>query len=84
MKFHRKEIKDTDLEVGEKQYETERIDLGVSHPTESVFGKRGESRGKEIAVEIKYNKSHGVPKQRNDNHKIKPHIEAHYHEVSGH
>lgn len=43
MEFHRKEIKDTDLEVGEKQYETERIDLGVSHPTDSVFGKGGES-----------------------------------------
>ena len=63
MQFHRKEIKDTDLEVGEKQYETERIDLGVSHPTDSVFGKGGESWGKEIAIEIEYKKSHGVPKE---------------------
>lgn len=62
MKFHRKEIKATDLEVGEKQYETDRIDLGVSQSTDSIFGKGGESWEKETAVEIKHKKSHEVPK----------------------
>lgn len=81
MQFHRKEIKDTDLEVGRKQYETERIDLGVSHPTDKRIWKKEERelrKGNCYRNEQKY-----IGTQEIIITKIKPHIKAHYHEVSG-
>lgn len=83
MKSQKRKWKIQIWKVGEKKYEMESIDSGVPHSTDSIFRKREQRKLRKNNQRNNLRNSMECSNTIN-NCKIKPHIEAHHHEGSGH